>query len=290
MNKKAKIALIATMLIWSSSYVAIRIGLQGYSAGSLGLLRYSIAAVIMVIVYFRLPKRSKINLKDGVSIFLTGSIGIGAYNVALNYGEHTVNAAVAGFLISAIPVITMVLAVIIYKEKVSIIGIIGILISISGISLIFISESSGHGNINWGVLIILISVACGSFYILMQKKLLKKYNPIELAALCIISSAIIQLIFLPSLIGEISHAPIKTSLSAIYLGIFPASCAYLAWSYALKHIPITKASSVLYALPFFTLLLGWLVLGELPMWLSLIGGVMSLFGAFIIGKYNSQNK
>lgn len=286
MHKKetiiAVMAVILTVVFWSSAYVGIRIGITSFSAGALGLFRYFIAAVIMGVVYYFLPNKNRIKLKDGLLIFLTGAVGIGLYNVSLNEGETTVIAAVAGFLISMIPVVTVVVARFFLNEYLSGLAWFGIAVSVSGVLIISLFQHTGHFSFTLGVLYIIVATFCGGFYSLMQKHLLKRYGPVELVCLSIISGAIAQIVFLPELIHELPVASMRSIGAVIYLGIFPAAIAYLSFSIALKHLPIVRVTPMLFAMPFLTLLLGWLVLGEtLNMW-GFIGGIITLIGPIVV--------
>src|SRR5688572_4836136 len=84
---KTKIALGVAIVLWSSAFVGIRAGLEGYSPGSLALFRFLIASICMFFIYWRLPTREKFHTKDFCLLVLFGAFGIGCYNVFLNYGE-----------------------------------------------------------------------------------------------------------------------------------------------------------------------------------------------------------
>lgn len=74
------------------------------------------------------------------------------------------------------------------------------------------------------------------------------------------------------------------TLVIVYLGIFPASIGYIAWSYALARIPASRAVSFLYFMPFVATLLGWLWLSEVPKLLSVFGGVVAIFGVWLVNQ------
>src|SRR5579864_1810277 len=87
-----RLSLWLTVILWASALIGIRLGLHGYSPGSLGLLRYLIASVSLLFLYFRLPVRHVPTVKDFIEIFIIGALGIGVYNIALNHGEVVVPA------------------------------------------------------------------------------------------------------------------------------------------------------------------------------------------------------
>ena len=286
MNKQFSIAIYIYMLLaalfWASAYVGIRIGLTSYTPDALALLRYLTASVAIIPLYckYRIPKAQS-SYSNIIKALLIGVIGIGIYNLTLNIGELTVMAGTASFIVSQIPVLLIIFAIIFLKERVNIIAWLGIIISTIGISLITLSHKSGV-NFDWHIIYVLLATVAAAIYSILQKPLLSKIQPIELAACAIWGGTGAMLIFLPRLITEIPHASINATLAAIYMGIFPGVLSYTAWSMVLSRMPASRAAGYLYIVPVMTLVLGWLLLGEIPVFLSLFGGVAALIGAVIL--------
>src|ERR1700739_4019111 len=101
-------ALVITIVLWASSYPAIRAGLRGFEPGPLAALRYGVAALAFLVPALagrlRRPRASDLG-----RILVAGGLGIALYNLALNTGEVTVSAGAAGFLINCAPIFTMLL-------------------------------------------------------------------------------------------------------------------------------------------------------------------------------------
>lgn len=275
------LAIIAIVLLWSSSYVAIRIGLVDFTPGAMALLRYLVASVVLLPFYLRRPNRTKVRMQDLPVLFLLGAIGIGVYNVVLNIGELTVSASMTGFIIAQVPVVAILLANVFLKERLALIGWIGIVISIFGIFLISFGVSL-PGQFNHGVWFLLIASACGGVYSVSQKPLMLRYRPMEVTTFSMWFGTICLLGWAPSLFHELHTASVSGILWVVYLGVFPAAFAYFCWAHIVKCMTASKAVSYLYLIPGISMFFGWLVLDEVPSSLALLGAVLAMAGAIMV--------
>ena len=277
---KTKLAIIAAVVFWSSAFVGIRAGLEDFSPGGLALLRYLIGSFGMWLIFIRRPKREKtFNSRELTYALLTGVVGIGMYNITLNYGEQVISSGVASFIISQSPIITTLLAIIYLKEKVSLSGIFGMVVSGVGVALITLSQTDNF-NFYVGIFYILFATFVGSLYSILQKALLRKHDVIDLTTYAVWGGTLILFIFTPDLIEDLKTASLQGWITVIYLGIFPTVIGYLAWSYVLTQISTSQAVSYLYFSPLIATLIGWVWLGEIPELLAFVGGLIALFGVW----------
>lgn len=284
---KVNCVLISSILLWASAFVGIKIALVGYSPGPLALLRFLVASLCMVILYRNQQNQLAMPWKDRVQLMIVGMAGIGIYNICLNYGELTVSAGIASFIIGLMPIFTVLLSLVFLRERMNAGTWMGIILSMLGLSLLSLGEGSQDG-MTQGILFILISSLVGSIQTIMKKRFLKKYSSVRVISWVIWGGTLLLLIYVPALVNELPQASYYSTAVVIYMGIFPAAVAYLAWTYVLKKMPAAKASTSLYILPFASTMLGYFFLAEQPSVISLTGGGIALFGALIAHRF--QNK
>jgi len=281
-NKKAIVALTMTVLLWGTSFVAIRQSMHDFSPGGLALLRYIIASIAVIPVYFWLPTRIKPNLKDWPVLFTLGMLGIGIYNILLNIGEVTTSAAIASFMISQGPVATIILAVIFLHERLTKLSWLGMFVSVCGILLISHGETKALGHFNHGIFYLVGAILCAAVYSILQKPLLKRFHPLEITAWSIWFGTLTLAFYIPSLWQEVQGQVVVNFFWPAFLGIGSGVIGYACLAYGFKHFPASKAISFLFAMPFVSIIMGWIVLDEMPTFLPLLGGVLAMSGAFMV--------
>lgn len=277
---RALLALGVSLVLWASAFAGIRAGLRGYSPAEVALLRYATASIVLAayaaITRMRLPQR-----RDLPGLALIGLLGFTAYNILLNYGELTVAAGAASLLVASMPIWSSLLARFFLGDRLRPLGWLGILVSFAGVSLIAAGESGGlHFNLH--AFLILVAAIVSSIYTIAQKQYLVRYGALEFSAYTIWFGTLFMIPFAWRLPATLQHAPLAATLACVYMGIFPAAIAYVAYGYYLARATASRAVSYLYVIPVLAIVIAWLWLGELPRGLSLLGGAISLAGVAVV--------
>lgn len=277
---RSMVALTLTLVLWASAFAGIRVGLGGYSAGALVLLRFLIASAALI-VYAVVTRMRMPEPRDIPAMILLGLCGITVYQVGLTYGETSVSAGTAGLLIATVPCFTVILATLFLGERFSVWGWVGMAISFIGVALISFDGADGL-SFTPGALFILLAALAESVYFVIQKRYMRKYTGLELATYNLWGGTIFMLVFLPALWQELPHAPLGATLAVVFLGLFPAAIANLLWTFALSRTSAARASSVLYISPVVSLIIAWLWLREVPTVVALGGGLIVILGVVLI--------
>lgn len=277
MNWKVSVAYLFIIVAWGSAFPGIKVALQSYSPEHLALLRLTIASIGLIIL--AIIKKMKLpELRDIPVILLLGFLGFTTYHTALNFGEETVSAGIASLLVSTTPIFSAILATIFLKERFSKLGWIGSFIAFSGVALIALGSGNTHSVYLIGFIFILIAAIGESFYFVFQTNYLKKYGEISFTIYTIIAGSFFMLIFSPGLGEEILEASNISTIAVIYLGLIPTVIPYFAIAYITSNAGAMKATSSLYLTPAVALIISWIWLNEVPTFLSLIGGIITLIG------------
>jgi drug/metabolite transporter (DMT)-like permease len=280
LDARTAIAVTITILSWASAYAGIRVALAAYSPTHLALLRYGVASLALglyaIAVRLPLPKA-----RDLPGLLLLGGIGIAFYNVALSYGEVSVPAATASFLIASSPIWISFAAAAFLGERLHVVGWVGIAASFLGVAVIALGTSVGL-RLDPNALLVLAAAMAHSIYSIGQKPYLAKYSAMQCTAFAIWAGTLLLLPLGKGLVSEIAAAPLRSTLAVVYIGLVPGAIGYLTWSYVLSRIPAPRAGSFLYLIPAVALAIGWVWLGEVPTGLSIMGGLLVVVGVILI--------
>ncbi|WP_223594038.1 DMT family transporter [Neobacillus bataviensis] len=292
MNTKAFIMASITVIIWGSTFAAIRVGLQGgYSSGHLILSRYLIASALFAVyalwpgTKFRLPKK-----EDLLRILVLGWVGISIYHIGVTFGEQTVSAATAGMLVSSAPIFTALISVFILKERMGFFGWIGLALGFIGIGLITMATAGPSFQISKGSYLVLMAAVATSVLFAYQKPLLKRYTSMELTAYFTWAGTLPFFIFFPGLFDDIKHATMEANLSALYIGIFPTAIGYVTWAIALGAGRAGSVTSMLYIEPVVAILVAGIWLNEWPTLISINGGAIAIAGVIVVNLLGSKHQ
>jgi drug/metabolite transporter (DMT)-like permease len=134
--------------------------------------------------------------KDIPIFLLCGFFGFAVYHVGINVGEQTVSAGLSSLIVTLAPVFTAIWSVLFLKERMTVTGLLGTVISFLGVALISISID-GSFRFTVQTLIILLAAFSESIYFVVQAPYLKKYDSIAFTTYTIWAAALFMVLHIP---------------------------------------------------------------------------------------------
>ena len=270
-----------TLAFWASAFVAIRHLGHDFSPGALSLGRLLVGSVCLAAVTLPrgLPRPTR---RELVPIVVIGVLWFGVYNVALNAGEHRVDAGTAAMLIQVSPVLIALLAAVFLDEPFTVWLALGLALAFAGVALIALSTSGSspgsEGSTVVGVLLCVVSAVAYSISLILQKPLVRRLAAVQVTWLACTVGAVSCLPFAGQLVSELGDAPASSAWWLVYLGVFPTAIAFTTYAFALRHMSASSLGVTTYLVPPITVVLGLVFLGEAPPSMAYAGGVLALLG------------
>jgi len=277
---RALAALVTAVVLFASSFVGIRaiISAHVFSPGQLVLARLFVAAVCLGAVVaarggLRVPRG-----RDWIAFIALGALGQAAYQLLLNTGEATVDAGTAALLISCAPILASVMAVAFLGERLTWLGWGGTAIAFLGAGII--AASAGVSlHMGSGVLLVASATVLWAGYQVVQKTVASRYTPLELTAWPTwIAVTLVLPFFFAGMPSAIAAAPPQAIAAVVWLGAGASVGGFLAWSYAIKRLPVVVSSNALFGVPVAAFVIALALLGEVPDPLAFVGGAVVVAG------------
>ena len=271
-----------TVLLWSSASVVIRIAFNTFSVVTLAATRCWIAAITLLIICL-VKKLPPPRVRDIPVFFVAGAVGFSVYMVIYNLGFSRVTAATGNVVLSSSPIFTAIIAQILYKERIRLLG--WVFTGVSFVGILILVLWNGVLSINEGVLWLILTAIFLSAYNLIQRRLTQRYTAVQSTAYSLIAGAILLTPFLPAAVRNIAITPPLAIAVLFFLGIGASGMAYLCWAKAFSLAKRTvDVANFLYLPPFLAALIAFMVFRELPDWGTVVGGAVILFGLYMFQK------
>ncbi|GAA2227507.1 DMT family transporter [Herbiconiux moechotypicola] len=270
---------LAVVVLWASAFPAIQVAAPAMGAIGLSFARLAVATVALVafaaITRARLPRP-----RDLGWIAACGFFGMAAYQLLLNTGELAVPAGTASIIVAAAPLVSVAVARVLFRERVSPVMIAGSAIALGGVAFVCLARTGV--SLSASVWIVVAAMVVQGIYHPLQRPLLARYSSVEVACYAMVAGTVMTLPLVPFDLGGLLGAGPGPWLAAVYLGLLPSAAGFVLWAYAVARMPVVVSTSLLYLVPPVAVLIAWVWLGELPVPAELLGGAVVIVGVAVI--------
>jgi len=278
----------AVYVLWGSTYLAIRVGLEDLPPALMAGARFLVAGLLMF-AWLRwrrtaLPPRRMLG-----PIALTGLLLLFGGNFLVTYSELTVSSGMAAVIVANLPFfMTGLEALREDGERLSSFGVLGLLIGFGGMlilmwpKLMTIRAGGGLGSFR-GELALLGANLCWSTGSIYSKHRVKGVEPLMAVALeMLIAGAALTAAGLAFGEAPRFHLTARAAAALAWLVLAGSLLGYSAYMWLLNHVPAAKVSTYAYVNPIIAVLLGWLCLGEAMTTRMGVGTAVILGGVAVV--------
>ena len=274
--------LFVVYLVWSSTYLAIRIAVRegaGFPPFTMGFMRAALGGAILLL-WSRLRKHPiRLTKQEAVILAASGMLLWLGGNGLVTFAEQRAESGLAALLVSASPIWAAAIEAIIDRKLPSIRLVLALFVGFAGISVLTTPAlMTGIRADTIAILALLVAPVTWASGSVLQAR-----RPVNLSPR--VSSAY-QMLFGAvgfAIVMVLRHEPLPTPTQEawfawIYLVIFGSLFAFTAYVTALRLLPTRIVMTYAYVNPVLALALGWLVLGEAITWWTVAGSALVLTG------------
>lgn len=273
--------LILAGMIWGTSFVAGKMGVDSIDPYLFTALRSAVSAlsILPLLVLYDFD----------YSIFRNKAVwGIAFMNAAglllQNIGLTGTTASKTVLLVDINVVIVAVLAALILKERLNRRVVIGLVLGMGGVFLIATKgdlSNLGGGTFLADLTVFAAGVAWALYIVFTTKELKKGYQLVHFTCAMILLTAVFAVPVGLTMASELRVNEGGVAL-AIYTGVFCTTVAFLLYNHGLRSLGATTTSLILLVEMVFGLLFSFLLLGERPDGITIIGGALILLAIIVI--------
>lgn len=272
------------MIFWSLSFVWYKMVYAYYEPITTIFLRLILSSLFLIPFTLFIKKLQKIEKQDWKYILLLSFFQPFLYFVGESLGVKYVSSTTAAVIISTIPVLTPIVAFMVFKERLTLLNIMGIALSFFGVLLVILEKDLSFAASPLGLLLMLLAVASAIIYSVLIIKLAHKYNAYTITT---VQNAIGIFMFLPLFLIFDYQKFIQVEITKdlviplLELSVFASSFAFIFFTYGIKELGITKANMFTNIIPVFTAIFAYFLLDELLNIQKVIGILIVITGLFM---------
>lgn len=268
-------------LIWGSTWLAIKIGLDSLTPVISGGIRFLLASVIVYL--FMLIK--KINLQtDRLSVKLYLMLAFFSFVIPFGlvyWAEQFVPSGLASIIFAVMPFMVIIFSRIsMPQNKIALDQLLGVIVGFLGIVVIFSENITFEfKDFLFGILAILTSATMQAAIAVMIKKHGSHLNPLSMNFVPLLIAGIFMTAF--AILFENSSQwkfDSKAIISISYLAFFGTLITFTTYYWLLKRINVVILSLSTFITPIVAVILGWIIAGEILSTQALAGSGMVLIG------------
>src|SRR5216117_507450 len=285
-------AWLTLCIVWSSTWLVIKVGLRDLPPISYAAIRFVIAVIVLLAVSAGRVRLLPQRVSDYVLLAFTGVVMFAVNYGLLFWGELYVSSGLAAVLQATIPIFGMVFAhLMLPDEPLRLQKLVGALLALGGVTIICERLLGFNGVMAfWGGLGIVFGAAGAAFSNVLLKARVIQLAPAMIAAWQMIFGTAPLL-----LIGfMVEGNPLKFQWSVVsifcllYLAVIGSALTFLLLYWLLPRMTVARLQAIALITPPGAVALGWAVGGETFSLWSLLGACLVLAGVWMIFRKGDE--
>ena len=285
-------------LMWAGQGTAVKFLDRQLGPIAITFLPFYVSTVLFIPLLIRerrsRPDAPRPTWMDWRGFIIAGVGGQVLAQLGMTWGISRSLASNGAILNLLIPVFTAVLASIMLHERVTLLRISCLLISLAGVFLLSVEDlrqaSFLKGGYLVGNLLILGGTLGSSFYNVYCKGLMRRFQEIEILIFSYVTASLASIPLLiwvePVDWSAFGRFDWKCWMAFAFLALFMYGASMILFFHVLQHLEVTVASASLYLVPVFGVVMAALFLGERLGAAALLGTAITLVATILIMKYD----
>jgi drug/metabolite transporter (DMT)-like permease len=286
-------ALLAVAM-WSGNFVVASGLSEQMHPFSLVFFRWLTATVVFTPFAFRSVVRDWPIIKSHLPyLSLISTLGISIFTTIIYFAGRTSSALNMSLIALIFPIFVLIISAFVFKEKLTWIRLLGVLIVITGVSVIVTKGELAillSLSFKLGDLLMVIAALTIAIYTVLLKKKPQGISVTGLQYSTFFTGTLILLPFYLFSEGQQSIWQLEPQvwLIILYIAVCSSIISFVSWNKAVDKIGPSKAGMIYFLIPLFSGVLAWIILGEALSLYHLVSGILIVGGIMITNKTSSN--
>ena len=276
--------LIITMIIWGADVIGIQISVGAISPGFFAFARILAALIAAFILHMLFKRGEKIKKLHYRELLISGVIGMAVYWYLESKAISFTSGSLYAIMLALLPIGGLISDRLIFKHKITIKKIVGILVSIIGVVIVITGAENAEalsGSVK-GFMLTIIAILCWTVYIAESKPLFESYS----VPTVLMYQMLIGVICLSPL--AIANIPAASDINMgvigliLFNGVVCTTLAELSYGFAIRYLNLTIVTTFENLVPAISIAISYLVFKTLPTGQQLIGAVIIIAAVIMI--------
>lgn len=282
--------LLLAALFWGGTFIAGKLLAAEVPPFSAAFLRFSLASLMLLLLTFRqFGKLPQINRDDLLPLLLLGLSGVFAYNAFFFSGLARIEASRAAVIIANNPVMIALFAALIFGERLTMVKIAGILLSVAGAVTVVVRGDLTQllgGGVGLGEVMIFGCVISWTIYSLVGRRAMRNFSPLVAVTYSAVAGTLLLAPFAlyGGLLDHITGYSVQAWFGLSYLALFGTVLGFVWYYQGIVRIGSTRAGQFINFVPIAGVSLSVIFLGEPLTWSLLAGLALVSSGLYLTNK------
>lgn len=269
-------------LTWGINHAVVKHALESMQPLAFNSIRLGIGSMALLLVLWLAERDFSLDRQDVLLTILVGFLGHTCFQILFILGLNLTTAGKTSVIFALSPTFAAFMEQVAGTGRYTLRGWLGTLVSLGGVALVTVSRKTGAtgGGLSPGDLLELLATICWAAYTVMARPLLRKYSPLKVTALTMVSGAIPLVAFsAPALLREDWRAVTGAAWASLaFSTCFPIVICYVLWSWGIQRIGSGRTVIYNNLSPLAGSLSSWVILRETWTLAQVAGAALVLSG------------
>ena len=284
----ADVLLLATVLLWSFNFVAVKYGLEhGFEPLAYGSVRFGVAALMFSAFTYQREGSLAVHRRDVWLLLGAAGLGIWLNQVSFVYAvELTTSVATVALLFGTLPIFVALIASLLRVERLRLRHWLATGLSFAGVAMVAGGSSGEIGGDLGGILLALLAAVTWAAYSVAVGPLMRRYSPYKISAVVLLAGCVP---LFASSFSQLVHED-WSGLSSLawaacfYSLFFSLVVTNILWFTAIERVGAARSSLYANLQPFLGALFAFLILSEGLSAVQIVGGAVIGAGILVVRR------